>query len=117
MSTVVPFYRSADDPDFDDAAGGEDPPPMGETDPPDGEHELLRRAYGHMSKCAKHLAKALDLLDEEEQRDLLDEPFDDEPLGGPAGDDEVGPVIGYTDRRTLMRQYARALKFSMATNI
>jgi hypothetical protein len=95
-----------------DVIGGEDPPPMGETDPlPDGEHaEHLRRAYGHMTKCVKRLEKALDLLE--------GAPLDDEPEGGPYSDDEVGPITGYTDRRSaLTRQYARALKFSMAPNI
>jgi hypothetical protein len=106
------FLRSAAAPDLDDAAGGEDPPPKGET-----HAEHLQRAYRHMGKCVQHIERALDLLGDDEQRDLLDEPFDDEDIGGPSGDDEVGPVIGYTDRRTLARRYARALKSSMASNI
>jgi hypothetical protein len=107
MMILTPFYRS-DTPGLDDAAGEGDPPPEGTE--PDGEThaEHLRRAYGHMTKCARHLERAL--LDEE--------PLDDEPLGGPFSDDEVGPLTGYTDRRSaLMRAYAWAIRSSITPNI
>jgi hypothetical protein len=62
---------------------------------PDEHFEHLHKAYSHIAKCVKRLERALDLLNEE--------PIDDEPLGGPFSDDEVGPLIGYDDDKGLKR--------------
>jgi hypothetical protein len=80
------MLRRSDTPGLDNIAGGPDPVPT----PLDGEYvEHLSWAYDHMTKCARRLEKALDLLGEE--------PIDDELLGGPFSDDEVGPILGYDD--------------------
>src|ERR1700719_2391902 len=98
--SVIPFHR-ADDPDLDDVIGGEGPPPNGESDP-DGEHtEHLRRAYGHMAKCARRIERALALLDEGPLTGGADDidpvQFDPAVDDNPQGD----------SRRALVRRYAR----------
>jgi hypothetical protein len=76
------MLRRSDTPDLDDAAGGADPVPA----PIDGEHiEHVRRAYIHIAECARHLGKALDLLDTE--------PIEEEP----GGDDDVTPADPQVD--------------------
>jgi hypothetical protein len=105
VSNVVPFYRS-DTPGLDDAAGGEGPPPEGESDPLSSEHELLTKALRHATKCMQHIERSLGEIGEDDKL-LDDEPlFEDDPFNADSGN---GPEIGYdddVDRRA--RRYARA---------
>jgi hypothetical protein len=103
VSYVVSFRRS-DTPGLDDAAGGEDPPPEGVSDPlPNGEHELLTQALCHMTRCAKRIERAIGLLDNEPEKG------DDDPYNSDSGS---GPTIGYDDDADR-----RARRYAMASNI